>query len=485
MVGTCAIRGAGEIAVTRWARIGDHRASPLGAILSGIGLFVLLVAFLPMPRIPWFDTVYFVAQLRGKTPSDALLFFRAYNGYARPVRALEWWIAIQIFGASPLAYHLANVFSVSLATALIVWFVSRLTGSFRSALIVGFCWAMSYATIYPLLHFSYALNLSLAFCGLGASLFAKTSWGRACGVLGLWMGALGHDVLLQFIVLPWAYSRWVRPLPKWIIWAPFAILPLWYFLKGTGSAGTYESSAIEHMSRVLVAIWTAGLPAEGLRVLGLADSHLHLRDALLHPAVLAGLLLLGMPMLALCYARAQFLFFWILVGALPLLLPVGTPESYHLAPMLPAVFLLWVSAWKNIPVTRRGGKRAILLCACISAVVVWLPLQAVARWHTFQDVRVLSTVAKGLLDRGYDNAIIHHLPIQIGGHYGFWPGLPARGACYVDPVWLSNRTERLTQDTLSEGRRFLQHQTMHNQTNGILALCQSTEMAARNIDLAE
>lgn len=105
---------------------------------------------------------------------------------------------------------------------------------------------------------------------------------------------------------------------------------------------SYEAPVLEHVARVLLALVTGGLPAEYVRILGLADPYTHLRESLLTVRGLGVLLILSAPTLLLVpRARSRFLFFWLAAGTLPLLLPVGTPESYHLLGTLPALFMLW------------------------------------------------------------------------------------------------------------------------------------------------
>lgn len=41
----------------------------------------------------------------------------------------------------------------------------------------------------------------------------------------------------------------------------------------------------------------------------------------------------------------RFLLVWLAAGTLPLLGPVGTPESYHLCAALPALIMLAVACW--------------------------------------------------------------------------------------------------------------------------------------------
>lgn len=48
----------------------------------------------------------------------------------------------------------------------------------------------------------------------------------------------------------------------------------------------------------------------------------------------------------------RFLLFWLAVGTLPLLGPVGTPESYHLCAALPALVMLGIACWpKSEPIS--------------------------------------------------------------------------------------------------------------------------------------
>lgn len=111
----------------------------------------------------------------------------------------------------------------------------------------------------------------------------------------------------------------------------------------------------DHTLRVLIALLTAGFPPEIVRVLGLTD--LRLREA--GVAGMLVLTVLAIPTILAVYNAIRhptrlrcLLLAWIACGTLPLLWLQVTPESYHLLPVLPAVFILWLELVPRGPLPR-------------------------------------------------------------------------------------------------------------------------------------
>lgn len=120
----------------------------------------------PMPSVPWFDTLYLVDRLREKTLSETLAYMAAYHDYARPVRALEWWVAAHYLGESARAYHAVNTAGVAAGLTAIVAITRTLFGGWARPLLVGALVGSSYALVYPLLHFPFACNWALGLIGV-------------------------------------------------------------------------------------------------------------------------------------------------------------------------------------------------------------------------------------------------------------------------------------------------------------------------------
>jgi hypothetical protein len=404
----------------------------------------------PAPPVAWFDTTY-IAHRMLEAPSlgAAMRFAAQYHSYPRPTRVLEWWVGAALVGESSLGYHVLNVIFVALSLWAVVWVAESLTGSRGRAYFVGAAMGVSYVTVYPLLHFPYGVQLALAFVGFALLIAGSGPWmgfRMAVGAASIVFASLAHEVFLTFTVLPWLYHRLVHPLPRWAVGASFAGLPVWVLTQvvvrssSLPKGAQFDTGVVEHVSRVLVSLVSGGLPAEMLRLLPVAPPFTRIRESLVTGPGLFLLLAVGAPTLLLVpialrrpwSGRVRFLVLWLLIGSVPLLLPVGTPESYHLAGAMPAVFLLWSEAFS-------GAGNALRAIAAV-AVLGSMAMHAFARLETFHaDIRLTGQVARSL------RAVIHASPApvvalfppaQVGGHYGYWPALPAEGACLLEPIWV-------------------------------------------------
>lgn len=105
--------------------------------------------------------------------------------------------------------------------------------------------------------------------------------------------------------------------------------------------------------------------------------------------------------------------------------------------------------------------RRVLLSALL---VLFVSIHLAARVSVWRDVEAMGAVVQGLPAR---DAYIYALPLQIGAHYGYLPALPARGRCYVDPVWIWRRG--LPVDPVGSAR-MLAHESWRG-AEGILSAC--------------
>lgn len=419
-------------------------------------LIAIIVAALwathPAPPEGLFDTAYVAHRFMTSAFGDAMRFYVGYHTYPRPLRALEWWGATQLVADSAAGYHAINVLFVGLALWAVVLMGTSITGSLARGYFAGACMAVSYVTVYPLAHFPYGVQLALAFLGFSA-LISGGKWRVGLGVVGILLASLAHEVFLTFTLLPWLFHRLVRPLPRWSVAASFAGLPLWILLQfalrpaPVPGGGFFNDGVGEHVSRVVVSALSAGLPAEMMRIFPVAPPFARIREVLLAgPAVLL-LVAVSLPTaLALLAAlsrpwprRTWFLVLWWLMGTVPLLLPVGTPEAYHLAGAMPALFLLWGEGFDRLRHSA-GWWAAAARPVALVTVIVWMALHGYARIQVFRhDFQLVGRAARSLravVAASPEPVVALFPPAQVGGHHGYWPALPAQGACLLEPSWV-------------------------------------------------
>ena len=411
----------------------------------------------PPPGLLWMDNSWVTQQmLAAATPLDAVRFFADYHTYARPVRALEWWVAARLLGDDPLAHHLVNGLAVAVALTTVVAIGTRLTGRRRCGLIAGMFMAVSYVTAYPLLHFPFAVQLALALAGLASYLRAEGAgaprWGwHAVAFPAILAAALAHDVFLAFAVVPLLYGLIVSRAAVWRPLVYLAIIPLYRLLQSGRSALPGFSGLLvpeepwEHIGRVAFHLATAGLPAEVLRepLLYGGAEFVRLRQLLLGPS---GFLVVALSIVPLSIAlivalrppvdrQTVFCLAWLAAASLPLLLPVGTPETYHLAGALPALFIVLARGLVRLP-----GRPSLVIVSALLAI--WAGVHGVLRFTLFhRDVPYMAaatqTLRRVLAEPG--GRVVVLFPVgQAGPHYGYMPGPNAirRGsACFLEPVW--------------------------------------------------
>jgi len=393
----------------------------------------------PAPPEGWFDTTY-IAHRMLTAPSfgDAMRFYMGYHTYPRPTRALEWWVGAHLAGEDAARYHAINVVFVGLALWAVVWLGASITGSRARGYFAGTCLAVSYVSVYPILHFPYGIQLALALVGFAALVDTEERWRTSRAAIGsacILFASLAHEIFLTFTVLPWLYHLLVRRLPRGAVVACFMGLPAWFGIQiatrpaAVPGGALLDTTVAEHVSRVLVSWLSAGLPAEMIRIFSIAAPFTRIRDSLLTLPALLLLLAVSLPTLLLLPAalwrpltgRTVFLLLWLLAGSAPLLLPVGTPEAYHLAGALPALFLLWTEGFQRLRATGEG-RPAIMRAVACAAVVLWLSLHGFARAQLFYvDLPFAGRAAHALREviaASPEPVVALFAPAQVGGHYG-------------------------------------------------------------------
>jgi hypothetical protein len=293
------------------------------------------------------------------------------------------------------------------------------------------------------------------------------------------LAVLMHETYLAYTLVPLFYGVVVlrdRAASARAL-APLAILPIYAVLRvllvpasaspffGSVLAVARESpgTLVENSGRVAFAALSGGLPLDPLRALPWLPEFGRIREIMLRPSGLATVALVLIPTLGLvalalrvrgadpmARRRAAFYLLWLGAGSLPLMLPVGTSEAVHLAGALPALFLLWSEAFAT------SAGRASLVAAGV-LLAAWSTTQLGARWILFhRDVPAMSrsvgAIHRVFLDaqRAGERAAIVFPPIQIGGHYGMLPTVPALypdpaggcargvrpGGCLTEPIWI-------------------------------------------------
>ncbi len=409
-----------------------------------------------------------------------------YSFRPRPVRALETWLSVKAFGCSPFLYHVVSVLAAGIAIWAVARIALRVTERRDGAAVVAIALAVSYATGFFLIGYGFALGAAPAFLAVAAYFEACGREGIrrvsliAAGVVMLGLAALSHDTLAALALVPLAWAVVVRRDRASLLGAiPFVAVPVAVgLLARSGMPVTNYAEQIRQIfaairaapevvavnpARVLTTLLSGGIPVDALRALPYFPAYSRIRDLLATPVGIVTIAVVVSPVvgltamgLAACRgaaaarARALFAAAWLAVGCIPLLLPIATPEAFHLTGALPGFFLLWTSAFAVPPRSRRALAWALFgLFAMVHGgfrfVLFHRDLPAMER-----PVLALQRVLRdGALDASA--ARILFFPAQIGGHYAMMPIVAAlyrdertaacvRGdramGCLVEPLWI-------------------------------------------------
>src|SRR3990172_6217936 len=284
----------------------------LGILLGAWALFVLLY---PFPPFFWLDFSWVVYNLLPLplTPagmSEAIRWAATTQApnRVRPVRAVEWWLAVKALGCGPLGYYVMNV----LAGGVAVWAVTRvaawLTASRKLGLLAGICLVVSYASGFFILRFGFGLAAAAAFVALVVFFHAEDLDGTrrrrfmAAGGLLLLLAALSHETFLALALVPLAHAAIVRRDRSAVLraLALVAVLPVYAvsrqlqaavfgsapsLLGGMVSAtGKSPGILMENPGRVFFTVLTGGLPLDPVRALPYFLEFARIRELVLSPA---------------------------------------------------------------------------------------------------------------------------------------------------------------------------------------------------------
>ena len=463
----------------------------IGAAVAG-GAWLFLFLFHRAPGVLLFDYAWIAYNLLPLPPSasglvEAIRWQATVHspGVARPARAVLWWVGTALFGCDPLGYYVVNALTLGAAVWAVWHLAATLTGSAGRAGVVALCVAVTYATVFPLLFFGYAQPALFGYLGLAAWFHAETSssarrWPLRSAAVGLiLLAVLMHETYLAYTLVPLFYAVVVLRDRRASVRAAIllAILPLYsvsrsllaaaaspsLFSTVLSTARDSPSTLVENTGRVAFGVLTGGLPLDPLRALPWFGEFARMRDLMASPAGIATMALVVVPTLGLVaitlavrpsdpMARRRLIFYllWLAAGSMPLMLPVGTSEAVHLVGALPALFLLWSEAFA-------AAVGRVAIAGAWVLLAVWMTAHLGARWILFhRDVpamsRSVSAIHRVFLDaqRMGERAAIVFQPIQIGGHYGMLPTVPALypdasggcvrgdrpGGCLVEPVWI-------------------------------------------------
>jgi hypothetical protein len=406
----------------------------------------------------------------------------------RPVRAIELWLSVKAFGCSAYLYHAVNV----LAAGIAIWAVARgtlrVTERRESAVVVAIALAVSYATGFFLIGQGFALGAAPAFLAVAAFFEACARQGTrrvaliAAGVVMLGLAALSHETFAALALVPLAWAIIVRRDKAAVLCAiPFVAVPVrsacWHGpgcpLPTTPSrSGGCSARSTRHPrvvavypARVLMTLLSGGIPVDSLGALPYFPAFTRIRDLPVMPVGLLTIAVVVAPVIGLTalgiagrrggFAGRRMLFgaAWLAVGSIPLMLPIATPEAFHLTAALPGFFLLWTFAYAVEPPSRRAVAWALLgLFVVVHGgfrfVLFHRDLPAMER-----PVLALQRILRdGALD-GHAARILF-FSAQIGGHYAVMPvvaalyrddrtGACVRGdrvdrvtGCLVEPLWI-------------------------------------------------
>jgi hypothetical protein len=426
--------------------------------LTALAVWALLLALHPVQDTFWFDVGQRVDEVRtlplslsGAVQAIRLQAERHSPNYVRPVRAIQWLVLAKILGPSPQRFYLANVLSLGLAIACLMEIARRLGAR---AWVVGLCFAVSYVSVLPLIFIGFGFTLVFGFLGLLAY-FANRPWG--CFAL-LLIAGLSHETMLALTLVPLAHAV-VERTPRQAAYVAAAVIPVYLGCRVVhaaifGGASLWTSWG-ESAVRVGFAFASGGLPLEPVRALPWFPPFLRVRQLLSTGTGIASLAAVCAPSIALTALacrrvpgrRMLFYLAWAALGFFPLLLPVTTPEAYHLSVAVAAVFLLWASQ----PPSK----------VFVVALAAWLLVHGWARERLFyRDLPIMAEAVRALEAVKDDpRAELVNVPVQVGPHYAMLPDLGVRG-CFVDPLWIwSSRTDGDLEAEKAAGRRIIESGT--------------------------
>src|SRR6266478_1760765 len=364
------------------------------AILVGSWAFLGLLH--PASKVFWlkFDWVvyhYLPMPLTLDGARDAIRWDATvlYPLRPRPVRAIESWLSIKAFGCSPYLYDAVNILAAGIAIWAVARIALRVTERRDSAAVVASALAVSYATGFFLIGQGFALGAAPAFLAVAAffEAGARAGTGRialiAAGVVMLGLAALSHDTFAALALVPLAWAVIVRRDRATVLSAiPFVAVPLAVgLLARSGMPVTNYTKQIWRIfsaihtapevvavypARVVMTLLSGGIPVDSLRALPYFPAFTRIRDLLVTPAGILTIVVVVAPVIGLtalgiaarrgAFAGPRILFgvAWLAVGSLPLMLPIATPEAFHLTTALPGFFLLWTFAFAVQPRWRRA-----------------------------------------------------------------------------------------------------------------------------------
>ena len=403
-------------------------------LLTALAVWAVLFATHPVQHTFWFDndvlskeSSRFPLSFSGAVQSLQLQAHVHSPNYVRPVRAIQWLVLAKILGANPRNFYIANILSLGLAITCLIEFARRLGAN---PFVVGLCFAVSYVSVYPIIFIGFGFTLWFGFLGLLAY-FSGYTW--LCSGL-LLVAALSHEMMLALSLVPLAHA-FIEETRRRSAYLVAGVIPVYIGCRVIhvmlfGSAPVWTSWS-ESVIRVVFAFASGGLPLEPVRALPWFPPFLRVRELLLTPIGIVTLLAVCVPGICLTILACRrapwrcvvFCGAWAAFGFLPLLLPVTTPEAYHLSVALAAVFVLWASQ----PLSK----------AFVVAMAAWLLIHGWARERLFYHDLLIMAKAVDALERVRDDprSVMINVPIQVGPHYAMLPDMGFRG-CFADPLWI-------------------------------------------------
>jgi hypothetical protein len=350
--------------------------------------------------------------------------------YVRPVRAIQWLALARTLGVDPWRIYVTNILSLGLA---ITCLMELARGLGANPYIAGLCFAVSYVSVLPIIFVGFGFTLGFGLLGLLAY-FRGAVW---LGFALLLIATLSHETMLALSLVPLAHAV-IERTPRRPAYLAAGVIPIYVGCRTIhamvfGSAPVWTALS-ENVARVVFAFASGGLPLEPVRALPWLPPYLRVRELFLTWIGVVSLIAVCLPAVVLTILacrrasprRVVFCGVWAAFGFLPLLLPVTTPEAYHLSVALAAVFILWSSQ----PLSR----------SLVIALAAWLLVHGWAREHLFyHDLPIMAKAVETLRPLRDDaRAMMVNAPIQVGPHYAMLPDLGFRG-CFVDPVWIWSR----------------------------------------------
>jgi len=439
-------------------RVWTGRSAALTFIVTALGVCAVLFAIHPAPHVFWFDierrlddVTALPLTLSGAAQAIALQARVHSPNYVRPVRAIQWLVLAKTAGVDPRRIYVTNIVSLGLAITGLMEVARRLGAN---PYLVGFCFAVSYVSVLPVIFVGFGFTLAFGFLGLLAY-FSGSAWLAFAGLL---IAALSHETMLALSLVPLAHAV-IERTPRRPALVVTGVIPLYLACRVVyavlfGTAPVWTSWP-ETATRVVFAFASGGLPLEPVRGVPWFPPFLRVRDLLssgkgmltLAAACLPALVLTALACRHVSPRRSLFCGVWAAFGFLPLLLPVTTPEAYHLSVALAGVFVLWASQ----PLSKTA----------VVALAAWLIVHGWPREQLFyRDLPVMAKAAQALAAVKDDpRAVMVNVPIQVGPHYAMLPDMGFRG-CFVDPIWIwTSRADGGLESEKAAARRIIESGT--------------------------